>query len=368
MAKARVASLFFALVSACGADVLAPAAPVATPLVDCSWELHRVGAASRTLGAGQREVVAADLIATCAGPVYGEKLSFSLVGAGAGSILSADEAMTDLDGRADIFLTAGNAAATFVIRAVGPKQVGSVDYTIAIQPGADPCAGHCQNQVADCGESGIDCGGDCPSCVDPCDGHCQNGIADCGEAGVDCGGACPACVDSCANHCGNGVQDCDETGVDCGGTCPACIDPCANHCHNGVRDCGETRADCGGECPACPPIQCAATTVSPEGLYCEPSIRANGSINLPGNAAYVTVSWVCDDYCDFQLGSFIHTEEVHILIPEGQSLELPVGQLGGPGTQIIDITFRNLPAPHCGDKNLLTWVGGSITVTAFCVE
>ncbi len=48
----------------------------------------------------------------------------------------------------------------------------------------------------------MSCGG-CPSgqqcdaqgnCVPSCDGHCNNGIQDCGETGIDCGGECVDCI------------------------------------------------------------------------------------------------------------------------------------------------------------------------------
>ncbi len=116
---------------------------------------------------------------------------------------------------------------------------------------ADPCAGHCQNGVHDCGELGADCGGSCADCADPCASHCGNGASDCGETGTDCGGSCLACTEPCAGHCTSGAQDCGETGLDCGGDCPACADPCAGHCTSGAQDCGETGLDCGGSCTAC---------------------------------------------------------------------------------------------------------------------
>lgn len=89
----------------------------------------------------------------------------------------------------------------------------------------------------------------------PCAGHCGNGIQDCGELGVDCGGECTPCIDPCADHCSNGVQDCGEQGIDCGGECVQCVDPCANHCSNGVQDCGEQGVDCGAGCVSCEPAE-----------------------------------------------------------------------------------------------------------------
>lgn len=46
---------------------------------------------------------------------------------------------------------------------------------------------------------------------------CNNGIQDHGEKGVDCGGQCDSCV-----TCFDGIKNQDETGVDCGGVCEPC--------------------------------------------------------------------------------------------------------------------------------------------------
>jgi hypothetical protein len=112
--------------------------------------------------------------------------------------------------------------------------------------------GSCQAPAETCNGVDDNCDGRIDEgCADPCTGHCSNGTQDCGETGVDCGGECSACVDPCTGHCSNGTQDCGETGVDCGGECSACVDPCTGHCSNGTQDCGETGVDCGGECSAC---------------------------------------------------------------------------------------------------------------------
>ncbi|MDA3864480.1 MAG: hypothetical protein PF689_11505 [Deltaproteobacteria bacterium] len=195
---------------------------------------------------------------------------------------------------------------------------------------------HCSNEQLDCDEEEMDCGGeDCDSCEcipnctdyscgqeepvcgttcgDPCDPgcmeHCSNNILDCDESDIDCGGinceececipnctgyACgqiePLCSTTCGDpcdsgcvaHCSNSILDCDETGTDCGGaicsTCPCvpdctgygcgqvepvcgsicgniCDPGCTGHCSNGFQDCDETAVDCGGAaCSACPCI------------------------------------------------------------------------------------------------------------------
>lgn len=89
------------------------------------------------------------------------------------------------------------------------------------------------------GETGVDCGGQCPECVDL---MCNDGIQNNGEEGVDCG------RDGCKDFCGcfNGVQDPWEEGQDCGGPCSLLCS-----CKNGVQDEGnEEGVDCGGVCQA----------------------------------------------------------------------------------------------------------------------
>jgi hypothetical protein len=75
------------------------------------------------------------------------------------------------------------------------------------------------------GETGVDCGGGCPTVC----GTCKNGVHDANEEGIDCGGACldilcdpdPAIADRTTAHaaCANGKQDPWEEGLDCGGHC-----------------------------------------------------------------------------------------------------------------------------------------------------
>ncbi len=65
---------------------------------------------------------------------------------------------------------------------------------------------------------------------------CSNGQQDEDETGVDCGGSCPSCEATPSNQtiesCTDGITNQDETGVDCGGSvCPACIESkCPNAC------------------------------------------------------------------------------------------------------------------------------------------
>jgi hypothetical protein len=74
------------------------------------------------------------------------------------------------------------------------------------------------------GETGIDCGGQCPPC-----GSCTNNVHDSNEEGIDCGGAClgvlcdpdPSITDPTKRlpSCADGKQEKWEEGVDCGGPC-----------------------------------------------------------------------------------------------------------------------------------------------------
>lgn len=70
----------------------------------------------------------------------------------------------------------------------------------------------CFNLIADVGETGFDCGGECPACqsASPClkDNDCITGV----------------CVDDrcIARHCDDGIVSGNETAVDCGGSCGRC--------------------------------------------------------------------------------------------------------------------------------------------------
>jgi hypothetical protein len=352
------------LLAACGIDDLAP---VERESITCRLELRRIGDAQRRLQPGRRSSIEVELRDSCMGGVAGETVYFAFMGPTAGTVLTFNEVTTIEGGLGATAVVAGPVAEEIVVHALGPVGSGSVDFTIIVEPQVPACADHCGNGILDCGEEELDCGGDCPPCIDPCAGHCGNQRLDCGEIQVDCGGTCADCPDPCDGHCQNGRLDCGEEEIDCGGECEACIDPCANHCQNGALDCGEAGPDCGGGCGACPPVECLSATIGSPALYCEPDARGSGSINIPSNATHLTLSWVCDDYCDLQVGSFIHDEGVHILIQGGQTTTVSVADVGGPGIQPVDIHVFNYPAPHCGDMNLLTWVGGTLTIKGYCV-
>ena len=97
----------------------------------------------------------------------------------------------------------------------------------------------CDDGVMNGDETGIDCGGSCPTVCPTCDDGIMNGT----ETDVDCGGTCQACP-----TCNDGIMNGDETGVDCGGTtCAACPT-----CDDGNLNGSETGIDCGGpDCAAC---------------------------------------------------------------------------------------------------------------------
>ncbi|MEZ4883457.1 MAG: T9SS type A sorting domain-containing protein [Chitinophagales bacterium] len=110
------------------------------------------------------------------------------------------------------------------------------------------CGGSCPTACPTCtdgiqngDETGVDCGGSCPTACPTCTDGIQNGD----ETGVDCGGSCPTACPTCTD----GIQNGDETGVDCGGSCPTACPTCSDGLQNG----DETGVDCGGSCPtACP--------------------------------------------------------------------------------------------------------------------
>jgi hypothetical protein len=96
---------------------------------------------------------------------------------------------------------------------------------------------HCDDRVADAGESDVDCGGSCG----PCPGGASCALpADCQSQSCTAGRcATPSCTD--------GVKDNLETDVDCGGAealggrCPRCATGQA--CQGG--------GDCAGPNPTC---------------------------------------------------------------------------------------------------------------------
>jgi hypothetical protein len=79
-------------------------------------------------------------------------------------------------------------------------------------------------QNASTGETGVDCGGPCPT---PC-GTCTDGKHDPNEEGVDCGGVCLGVLcdpdksippDQRKAACVDGKKEGWEEGPDCGGPC-----------------------------------------------------------------------------------------------------------------------------------------------------
>lgn len=100
---------------------------------------------------------------------------------------------------------------------------------------------HCNNNLRDYDEEGVDCGGECKPCE-----TCDDLILNNGEEEIDCGG--PNCK-PCSN-CFDGIQNYGELGIDCGGLC----DPCPS-CFDGIQNQNETGVDCGGPCRSCDTIE-----------------------------------------------------------------------------------------------------------------
>lgn len=76
----------------------------------------------------------------------------------------------------------------------------------------------------------------------------------------------------CTPACSNGVKDCDETGVDCGGQCPSFCPTC----FDGIKNGAETGIDCGGPCSVCPVSQnCAGQWTLQPG--CNRVVLGNGT-------------------------------------------------------------------------------------------
>lgn len=90
----------------------------------------------------------------------------------------------------------------------------AINYSPPVYP---TCWDGIQNQ----GESGVDCGGPCPSSCPSCFDEIKNQ----GETNIDCGGPCTACP-----TCTDGVQNQGEVGIDCGGPCDPC-DTCPDNLH-----------------------------------------------------------------------------------------------------------------------------------------
>lgn len=137
---------------------------------------------------------------------------------------------------------------------------------------------HCTNSAQDAGngETGVDCGGDCGTCIacpangnpDTCSPECK---CDAGEGDCDSDSQCNGALvcgsglgaqfsmnssfDVCVEaHCTNGTQDSDETGTDCGGAdCGTCDfgSYAATSCDTDTYDCGPSDDE---TCCSNPPV------------------------------------------------------------------------------------------------------------------
>ena len=96
--------------------------------------------------------------------------------------------------------------------------------------------------------------GFCPSSCDDCipdqylchpDCHCDDEVENCDEEGVDCGGSCPVDCPEDEDYCGNGECGDEEDYTNCCDDCPcpvgySCVDNvCELICGNGFLDIGE---------------------------------------------------------------------------------------------------------------------------------
>jgi hypothetical protein len=143
----------------------------------------------------------------------------------------------------------------------------------------DPASGNCSNPAA---QDGIACN----------DGDVCTGTDLC------FGGLCLGSGPNPDGHCSNGVQDCDETGVDCGGTCPTfcpCTSPCASiYCFNvaslcgadsnGICGCSQTTGAscyCASNRPCNADTACTIDSDCPSGEQCVPNCGCATSVCLP---------------------------------------------------------------------------------------
>jgi hypothetical protein len=141
-------------------------------------------------------------------------------------------------------------------------------------PGSHTCAApSCSDQIMNGNETGVDCGGGCPSC------SCSNHVRDGDETDVDCGGSCPPCA---LTHICHGDADCQSHGCDTF-TFSCVADPCADHRLDGT----ESDVDCGGlSCPSCPvgadcasDGDCGPYRCDPTRLVCAPPWCFDGRLD-----------------------------------------------------------------------------------------
>jgi len=94
----------------------------------------------------------------------------------------------------------------------------------------------CEDNILNGEETGVDCGGLCPTCA-----SCRDGKQNQRETGIDCGGPCLPCP-----TCYDGISNQNEEKIDCGGICGACPT-----CFDGILNQKEELTDCGGQCGSC---------------------------------------------------------------------------------------------------------------------
>lgn len=116
----------------------------------------------------------------------------------------------------------------------------------------------------------VEPGEECDGSIDQLDEDLFMNTYQC-DYGLYCTNQCTVeCLSVSSSTCDNPIQDGDETGLNCGGSCPSCragegctlssdclsgicIDGSCQEdvCSNGLQDGDETAIDCGGSCSAC---------------------------------------------------------------------------------------------------------------------
>jgi cysteine-rich repeat protein len=152
----------------------------------------------------------------------------------------------------------------------------------------------CGAPITTCGDGVVEGSEQCDDANgvndDACSNSCQapsctDGIRNNGETAIDCGGPCTTCV-VCGNGLVQGAEQCDDGNVvdddDCSNACLQAT------CSDGRRNHGETAVDCGGPCQACG-SQCSVVALNRSGATASSS---EGSL-LPGLAidASATTRW-----------------------------------------------------------------------------
>ena len=149
----------------------------------CEVRLEPVSELRRTVATGGQVELAVVWHDTCAGPLSGSPVTFTVDGAAGGATLSAAEVATDAAGIARVLLT-GGAPSSFSVTARHVDHAAAIVFSVDVTTAA--CANHCTSGAQDCGETGVDCGGGCAACASG--GGAGGGAAGGGAGGGSAGG------------------------------------------------------------------------------------------------------------------------------------------------------------------------------------